>query len=140
MRIELLPIVVGVVVGLMGIGLLFDAWTADEFIVRRDRRRSPRTERDRNGEGAIGIGVLCMAAAFIGRDTWRYSVIAVIAGTVLLLYGALRNRHYIGAAISNRGALRRREVAVSLPDDSRAAARSKVSAAQVVPEKKREVR
>jgi hypothetical protein len=109
MRIELVPIVVGIVVGLIGVGLLFDAWTADEFIVRRDRRRAPRIERDRNGEGAIGLGVLCMAAAFIGRDTWRYSVIAVIAGTVLLLYGAVRNRRYMGTVISNRGALRRRD-------------------------------
>ncbi len=83
MRIELVPIFVGIVVGLIGVGLLFDAWTADEFIVRRDRRRAPRIERDRNGEGAIGLGVLCMAAAFIGRDTWRYSVVAVIAGAVL---------------------------------------------------------
>ncbi|MEO7083513.1 MAG: hypothetical protein ABI442_16675, partial [Gemmatimonadaceae bacterium] len=88
MRIELVPIIVGVLVALVGAGLLFDAWTPDEFIVRRDRRRSPRAERDRNGEGAIGLGVLCMAAAFIGRDTWRYSVVTVIAGTVLLVYGA----------------------------------------------------
>jgi hypothetical protein len=109
MRIELVPIIVGILVGLIGVGLLFDAWTPDEFIVRRDRRRAPRTERDRNGEGAIGLGLLCMAAAFIGRDTWRYSVIAVIAGTVLLLYGAVRNRRYLGAAIWNRGALRRRD-------------------------------
>jgi hypothetical protein len=109
MRIELVPIIVGIVVALIGAGLLFDAWTADEFIVRRDRRRTPRIERDRNGEGAIGLGVLCMAAAFIGRDTWRYSVIAVIAGTVLLFYGAVRNRHYLGTVISNRGVLRRRD-------------------------------
>jgi hypothetical protein len=120
MRIELVPIIVGVVVGLIGVGLLFDAWTPDEFIVRRDRRRSPRTERDRGGEGAVGIGVLCMAAAFIGRDTWRYSVVSVIAGTVLLLYGALRNRHYLGAAISNRGALRRRDTTEGILDPSKA--------------------
>src|SRR6266550_1553013 len=115
MRIELAPIIIGILVGLVGIGLLFDAWTPDELIVRRDRRRSPRAERDRPGEAAIGFGVLCMAAAFVGRDTWRYSVIAVIAGTVFLIYGAVRNRHFLGDAISNRGALRRRPQSTSVP-------------------------
>jgi len=61
---------------------------------------------------AIGLGVLCMAAAFAGRDTWRYSVIAVIAGTVLVLFGAIKNSRYFGAVVSNRGPLRRR------PDDA----------------------
>jgi hypothetical protein len=49
-----------------------------------------------------------MGAAFIGRDTWRYSVVAVIAGSFLLLIGVLSNRRYLGQAIANRGALRRR--------------------------------
>src|SRR5438876_7480132 len=90
MQIELvLPIIVGGFVVLVGLGLLIDAWTEDNIVVRRDRRRSPRTERDRQGEGAIGIGIMCMGAAFIGRDTWRYSVVAVVAGSVLLLYGAI---------------------------------------------------
>jgi hypothetical protein len=52
--------------------------------------------------------MLGMAAAFIGRDTWRWSVVAVIAGTVLLLYGVLRNWRYFGQSLSNRGPLRRR--------------------------------
>ena len=109
MTIEIVPLVVGVLVGLLGLGLLFDAWTPDDIIVKRERRRRPRIERNRGGEAAIGLGVLGMAAAFIGRDTWRYSVISVIAGAVLLLYGAVRNRRYLGQTISNRGALRRRE-------------------------------
>lgn len=109
MRIELIPLIVGIFVGLVGLGLVVDAWTPDEIIVKRERRRRPRIERHRGGEAAIGFGVLCMGAAFVGRDTWSYSVIAVIAGSVLLLYGALLNWHYLGSAISNRGALRRRD-------------------------------
>ena len=109
MRIELIPLIAGVFVALVGLGLLFDAWTPDDIIVKRERRRRPRKERNRAGEAAIGLGVLGMAGAFLGRDTWRYSVIAVIAGTVLLLYGAYRNREYFAQVISNRGALRRRE-------------------------------
>ena|SRR5438105_12176871 len=110
MRVELVPVIVGILVGLIGLGLVFDAWTPDEIIVRRERRRRPRIERKRGGEAAIGFGVLCMGAAFLGRDTWRYSVVAVIAGTLLLLLGVIRNRHYLGQAITHRGALRRRQV------------------------------
>lgn len=108
MRVEVVPIIIGILVGLVGLGLVFDAWTPDEIIVRRERRRRPRIERHRGGEAAIGLGVLCMGAAFVGRDTWRYSVVAVIAGTLLLLFGVIRNRRYLGQAIVNRGALRRR--------------------------------
>ena len=108
MRIELVPLIIGVLVGLVGLGLVFDAWTPDEIIVRKERRRRPRIERSRGGESAIGIGVLCMGAAFLGRDTWRYSVVAVIAGTLLLFVGVIKNRRYLGQAITNRGALRRR--------------------------------
>jgi hypothetical protein len=110
MRVEIIPLIVGIFVGLVGLGLVFDAWTPDEIIVKRERRRRPRIERNRGGEAAIGLGVLCMGAAFIGRDTWRYSVVAVIAGTLLLLIGVIRNRRYLAQTISNRGALRRRDI------------------------------
>ncbi len=117
MRIEIVPLIAAVLFGLVGLGLLFDAWTPDEIIVKHERRRQRRLERNRGGEAAIGLGVLCMAAAFAGRDTWRYSVIAVIAGTALLLLGAIANRRYLGAVVSNRGALRRRaEPPVEEPD------------------------
>ena len=108
MRLEIIPLIAAVIVGLIGLGLVFDAWTPDEIIVKQERRRRPRVDRSRGGEAAIGLGVLCMAGAFAGRDTWRYSVIAVIAGTVLLLLGAIGNRRYLAAVVSNRGALRRR--------------------------------
>lgn len=110
MRIEIVPLIIGAILGLIGLGLLFDAWTPDEIIVKRERRRSPRAERRRGGEAAIGLGIMCMAAAFLGRDTWDYSVLAVIVGSVLMLYGVLRNVRYLGEAISHRGALRRRPV------------------------------
>jgi hypothetical protein len=109
MSIEIVPLILGGLVAILGLGLLFDAWTPDDIIVKRERRRRPRVERHRGGEAAIGFGVLGMAAAFLGRDTWRYSVIAVIAGAALLLLGVLLNRRYLGQTISNRGALRRRD-------------------------------
>jgi hypothetical protein len=117
MRIELVPLIAAAIVGLIGLGLIFDAWTPDQIIVKRERRRRPRVERSRGGEAAIGLGVLCMAAAFGGRDTWRYSVVAVIAGSVLLVLGAIANRRYLAATVSNRGVLRRRRPDELLPPD-----------------------
>lgn len=108
MRLELIPLIVGVLVGLLGLGLVFDAWTPDEIIVKRERRRRARVERSRGGEAWIGLGVIAMAAAFIGRDTWRYTVVCAIAGTAMMLLGVILNRRYFGERVGNRGALRRR--------------------------------
>src|SRR5436853_7352039 len=93
--LELIPVIIGAFVGLIGLGLLFDAWTPDDIVVKQERRRTPRIERSRGGEAMVGLGVLCMAAAFIGRDTWAYSVITVIAGAVLLFLGAIANRKFL---------------------------------------------
>lgn len=109
MNIELIPLIIGGFVGLLGLGLVFDAWTPDDIIVKRERRRAPRIERSRKGEAMVGLGVMCMAAAFIGRDTWVYSVVTVIAGAILLLVGAIASRKYLREVVGNRGKLRRRD-------------------------------
>jgi hypothetical protein len=103
MRLEVVPVVVGIVVGLTGLILVLDAWIPDNTFVRRERRRRRRGQRHRGGEAAIGIGFLCMAAAFVGRDRWSYSVVAVIAGTLCVAYGILRNRRYLASAVWRRG-------------------------------------
>jgi hypothetical protein len=133
MRLEVVPLIIGALIGLLGLGLIFDAWTPDDVVVKRERRRRPRIERSRGGEALIGLGVIGMAAAFIGRDTWKYSVMAVIAGAVLLVWGAIANRRYIGASISNRGALRRRD-AVPVAGHAKAGAASTDSPKAAVPD------
>jgi hypothetical protein len=110
-RIETLPLILGVLIALLGIGIIFDAWTPDAVSVSTERRRRPRIERHRNGEALIGLGVLALAGAFIGRDNWRYSVLVVIIGAVFLVVGAILNRRYIGELFVNRGPLRRRDPA-----------------------------
>jgi hypothetical protein len=104
---EMIPLVFGVIVALIGLAILADAWLPEELPFHTERRRRARTERSLGGEALIGIGVLCMAAAIIGRDTWAYSIVAVIAGTVLFVIGAFMNRRYLKDRITNRGALRR---------------------------------
>lgn len=108
MRIETIPLILGVLIGLLGIGIIFDAWTPDAMNVATERRRRPRVERHRNGEALIGFGVLALAAAFIGRDSWRYSILVVIIGAVFLLIGAVLNGRYVRELFVNRGPLRRR--------------------------------
>jgi hypothetical protein len=106
-RVETIPLILGILVALIGVGLLADAWLPEQVLNRSERRRRARTERNLGGESAIGIGVLCMAAALIGRDTWRYGTISVIAGSVLLAIGVWLNWRYLSERISNRGELRR---------------------------------
>jgi hypothetical protein len=109
-RIETLPLIIGVLVAMLGIGIMFDAWTPDAVLASQERRRRPRVERHRNGEAMIGLGVLALAAAFIGRDNWRYSILVVIIGALFLVVGAVLNARYVRELFVNRGPLRRREV------------------------------
>ena len=107
MRVETIPLILGILVALVGIGLLADAWLPEKVSFRRERRRSAREERHQGGEAAIGVGVLCMAAALIGRDTWPYGNVAMIIGAVVILIGGVLNKRYFRDRIVNRGALRR---------------------------------
>jgi hypothetical protein len=120
-RIEIVPLILGIIVALLAIGIIFDAWTPDAVSVSSERRRRPRIERHRNGEALIGFGVLALAAAFIGRDSWRYSVLVVIIGAVLLVVGAVLNASYLRELFVNRGPLRRRETQPGHTEIARAA-------------------
>jgi len=106
-KVETFPLILGGLVALIGLGLLADAWLPEHVRFRTERRRRTRAERSLGGESAIGLGFLCMAAALIGRDTWDYGTVSIIAGTVLLVWGAWLNRTYFRERMTNRGALRR---------------------------------
>jgi hypothetical protein len=106
-RVETIPLILGSLVALIGLGVIADAWLPEQILYRSERRRRARAERHLGGETAIGLGVLCMAAALLGRDTWRYSTVAVMVGTFMILNGAWFNRTYLRERISNRGELRR---------------------------------
>lgn len=108
MRLETIPLIVGLLVGLIGFGFLVDSWLVEDASAPHpDRRRRARAERHRRGEAVLGLGVLCIAAALLGRDTWRYTNVAVIAGTVAITFGALLNRVYLRELMLFRGPARR---------------------------------
>lgn len=109
MRLEQVPVFIGVVVAILGLGLVLDAQLPEGFSQSRERRRRERTERDRPGETLVGLGIIAMAAALIGRDQWRFGTVSVLAGVVLLGVGAWLNRDYLRELFLFRGASRRGE-------------------------------
>lgn len=119
MRIELLPLIFAGLVALVGLGLLADAWLPEDYYVTHERRRRRRTERHRGGEGLVGGGALALAAALAGRDSWRYSTVAVLVGVCLLTVGAGLNWRYLGELLSFRGPARRAEPPAAEPDEAR---------------------
>jgi hypothetical protein len=107
MRLEQLPILLGVLVALIGLTILLDAWQAGGVAPLRERRRRTRAVPHKAGQTLVAIGTLCMAAALMGRDTWRWATISVLAGSALLIIGAIMNRQYLKEVLLFRGAARR---------------------------------
>jgi hypothetical protein len=107
MKLEQLPILLGVIVALIGLTILLDAWQAGGVAPLRERRRRARAVPNKGGQTLVALGTLCMAAALIGRDTWRWGTICVLAGASLLVIGAIMNRAYLREVLLFRGAARR---------------------------------
>ena len=109
MRIEYVPIVLGVIVGLLGIGLVADAWLPDRdpSLHVRVRRRRARAERSRGGEAAVGLAIAVLGVALIGRDQWDWSPWLVGVAVVLLAVGGILNRRYFRQELDFRAAARR---------------------------------
>ena len=107
MKLEQFPILLGILVALGGLTILLDAWQAGGVGPLRERRRRARAVPHKAGQSLVALGTLCMAAALIGRDTWRWGTISVLAGILLLLTGAFMNRAYLREVLMFRGAARR---------------------------------
>ena len=109
MTMEQIPIVLGVLVALIGLTIALDAWQAGGVAPLRERRRRTRAVPHKAGQTLVALGTLCMAAALIGRDTWRWGTISVLTGSALLIVGAIMNRAYLKEVLLFRGASRRGE-------------------------------
>ncbi len=107
MTLEQFPIVLGILVALIGLTIALDAWQAGGLAPLRERRRRTRTVPHKAGQTLVALGTLCMAAALMGRDTWRWGTISVLAGSALLVIGAIMNRAYLKEVLLFRGAARR---------------------------------
>lgn len=109
MRLEQIPLFIGVIVAILGLGLVLDAQLPEGVSQSRERRRRERAERNRPGETLVGLGVMAVATALIGRDQWRFGTVSVLVGVILLGLGAWLNRDYLRELFSFRGASRRGE-------------------------------
>jgi hypothetical protein len=109
MKLEQFPIILGIIVALIGLTIALDAWQAGGVAPLRERRRRTRAVPHKVGQTLVALGTLCMAAALVGRDTWRWGTISVLAGSVLLIIGAIMNRQYLKEVLFFRGAARRGE-------------------------------
>ena len=107
MKLEQFPIVFGIIVLLIALAIGYDAMSPAERRPFRERRRRQRADIHRGGELLVAMGTVSMAAALIGRDTWRWGTIAVFFGVVLLIIGASLNRPFLREVLLFRGASRR---------------------------------
>lgn len=95
MRLEHIPIILGLLFVAAGIALIADALLREEPLMMRDRRKRERAPRHRGGQAAIGLGAIAVAAALIGRDEWRYGTVAVLMGVVAFGAGVWLNWRYV---------------------------------------------
>ena len=109
MRLEYVPVVLGVLVLLVAAGIIYDALSPEAKRPFRERRRRQRAELDKPGEWMVALGMICLGAALIGNELWRWTTIAVISGVVLLILGSIMNRTYLREMLMFRGASRRTE-------------------------------
>jgi hypothetical protein len=109
MRLEYVPVVLGVLVLLIAAGIIYDALSPEAKRPFRERRRRQRAELDKPGEWMVALGMICLGAALIGNELWRWKTIAVISGVVLLVLGSIMNRTYLREMLLFRGASRRTE-------------------------------
>lgn len=109
MRLEQIPLFIGVMVAILGLGLLLDAQLPEGVVQSRERRRRQRARMHRGGETLVGLGILAVAAALIGRDTWRFGTVSVLVGVALLAVGGWYNREYLRELFAFRGPARRGE-------------------------------
>lgn len=108
-RVEHIPLVIGLIVMLAGAALIYDARREDEKWPLRERRRRRRTPRDRPGEALTGAGLVFVGSALVGGEFWRFGTLAILIGFVLVVAGAMMNRHHLRERLLFRGVSRRAE-------------------------------
>ena len=97
MRLEHLPLILGLLFVVAGVALIADALLREQPLMMTDRRKRSRAPRHRGGQVAIGLGTLFVAAALFGRDGWRYGTVAMLLGVVAFAVGVWLNWGYVKA-------------------------------------------
>jgi len=95
MRIETVPLLLGIIVFLVAAAMIADAIVGDESSILGERRSRARPERSKVGQIIFGAGMVCVAAVLIGRDQWRFTTLAIAVAVVLVVIGVGLNVRYI---------------------------------------------
>jgi len=106
-KLEQVPILIGIIVALIALAIGYDSISPEERRPFKERRRRKRADLNRGGELLVAMGTASMAAALIGRDSWRWGTVAVFTGVALLVAGAALNRPFLKELLFFRGASRR---------------------------------
>lgn len=109
MKLEQVPLVLGVLICLLAAGILFDALSPEQARPFKERRRRQRAEIKTPGELVVALGTAALGASLIGGEDWRWATIMTIAGAVLLLLGVGMNWAFLRETLLFRGAARRAE-------------------------------
>lgn len=97
MRIELLPILLGLAAVAIGIALVVDSVVPDGTFFPVERRRGQRPPRNCLGEGLLGAAIVFLGASLIGRDSWPYTTLSVLLAVALGAAGVALNWQYLRA-------------------------------------------
>lgn len=109
MRLETIPLILGILVCLLGIWFVADAWFHFGLIKpARERRRQKRSTLSSTAETCLGIGTFCLGFALISRDTGRFTNVAIFVGLAYFVAAIAMSYRYILDWITKRGESRRR--------------------------------
>lgn len=99
MRVETIPIVLGLLLFLISAAMIADAVVAEDHALPAERRSRERPERSRAGQIVFGLGMMCVAAVLVGRDQWRFTTLAIAVAVVLVVVGVAMNLRYIRGSL-----------------------------------------
>jgi predicted tellurium resistance membrane protein TerC len=99
MRVETIPIILGLLLFLIAAAMIADAIVADDHSLPAERRSRERPERSRVGQIVFGAGMMCVAAVLVGRDQWRFTTLAIAIAVVLVVVGVGLNLRYIRGSL-----------------------------------------
>jgi hypothetical protein len=99
MRVETIPLILGLLLFLTGAAMIADAIVADSATHVAERRSRERPERSKAGEIVFGAGMLCVAAVLVGKDQWRFTTLVIAIAVVLVVIGVGLNLRYIRGSL-----------------------------------------
>ena len=77
MRLEQIPLLIGVLVAILGLGMVLDAQLPDRAMPSRERRRRDRAERHRGGEALVGLGKISLLETGNSRQAEQQWMLAL---------------------------------------------------------------